>query len=117
MPYIKRTRRIHPDNRGYHAENVGELNYAITRLCDLFLQDFGTNYANLNAVVGALECAKQELYRRVVAPYEDAKRVENGDVYGSLSETAPYARLGAVGGLIGPPPARWRPRPDARPHP
>ena len=31
--------------------------------------------------MGALECAKLELYRRVAAPYEDVKIMENGDVY------------------------------------
>jgi len=31
--------------------------------------------------IGALECAKLELYRRVAAPYEDTKIAENGDVY------------------------------------
>ena len=36
---------------------------------------------NLNAIIGALECAKLELYRRVAAPYEDDKIIENGDVY------------------------------------
>jgi len=38
-------------------------------------------YAHLNEVVGVLECAKLELYRRVVAPYEDQKMTESGDVY------------------------------------
>jgi len=35
----------------------------------------------INAIIGALECAKLELYRRVAAPYEDDKIAENGDVY------------------------------------
>jgi len=39
------------------------------------------SYAELNEVIGVLECAKQELYRRVVAPYEDGKAKINGDVY------------------------------------
>jgi hypothetical protein len=32
-------------------------------------------------LVGVLECAKQELYRRILIPYEDAKIELNGDVY------------------------------------
>jgi len=27
-----------------------------------------------------MECAKMEIYRRLVAPYEDRKIVQNGDV-------------------------------------
>lgn len=32
-------------------------------------------------IIGALECCKLELYRRIAAPYEDIKIGENGDVY------------------------------------
>ncbi len=32
-------------------------------------------------VIGVLECAKLELYARVVRPYEDVKAMLNGDVY------------------------------------
>lgn len=85
MPYIGRNRRILPVNRGYTARTPGELNYAVTRLCDLWLQDHGINYAELSTVIGALECAKQEFYRRVVVPYEDRKRAQTGDVYESLT--------------------------------
>jgi hypothetical protein len=62
--------------------NEGELNYAITRLCNEYLIKNGKSYGNFNAVVGVLECAKLELYRRMVAPYEDQKKELNGDVYG-----------------------------------
>lgn len=81
MPYIKKERRIPRDKRGYTANGVGELNYAISRLCDLYLEDYGEDYRNINAVIGALECAKLEFYRRIAAPYEDTKLAENGDVY------------------------------------
>jgi hypothetical protein len=40
----------------------------------------GENYQHFNDVLGALEGAKLELYRRRIAPYEDTKIVENGDV-------------------------------------
>ena len=85
MPYID------PDARqrladGAEPENAGELNYAVTRLVDRYLQRAGEEagrlrYAHLNEAVGVLECAKLELYRRLAAPYEDDKIVENGDVY------------------------------------
>jgi len=31
-------------------------------------------------MIGVLECVKQEFYRRKVAPYEDIKIIENGDI-------------------------------------
>ena len=37
-------------------------------------------YADINELIGALECAKLEFYRRKAAPYEDKKAVENGDL-------------------------------------
>ncbi len=83
MPYIDAEARERLD-RGGKPENPGELNYAITRLADDYLiRRGGVRYAHVNEVVGALECAKLELYRRVLAPYEDAKMAETGDVYRS----------------------------------
>jgi hypothetical protein len=41
----------------------------------------GQSYSIINDIVGVLECAKMEFYRRVAVPYEDKKRTENGDVY------------------------------------
>ncbi len=38
-------------------------------------------YSKINSLIGVLECAKLELYRRVAAPYENDKIDENGDVY------------------------------------
>ena len=61
---------------------AGPLNYLITRLVLRWLGDH-PNYERYNAAVGVLESAKLELYRRAVAPYEDAKIKENGDVYDS----------------------------------
>lgn len=85
MPYIT------PDARqrleaGEAPSNAGELNYAVTRLVDDYLaraagRDGRVRYAHLNEVIGVLECAKLELYRRVAAPYEDEKIGESGDVY------------------------------------
>ena len=59
--------------------NIGELNYIISRLCDAMLGE--VRYSKINSLIGVLECAKLELYRRVAAPYEDDKIDENGDVY------------------------------------
>jgi hypothetical protein len=83
MPYITADARARLEAGG-EPETTGELNYAITRLVDAYLVRKGNiRYANLNEVIGALECAKLELYRRVAAPYEDQKLAETGDVYRS----------------------------------
>jgi hypothetical protein len=60
-------------------QTSGELNYVITRL--LLDRASQPNYERLNSLMGVLECAKQEFYRRAVAPYENIKIKENGDVY------------------------------------
>lgn len=41
------------------------------------------NYQMINDVMGALESAKLEFYRRIAVPYEETKRKDNGDVYPS----------------------------------
>lgn len=85
MPYVKSEDRdriykdpfIVPGN----VHNAGELNYAVTVLCREYFKNNGGRYQQINDIVGALEGAKLELYRRVAAPYEDGKAAENGDVY------------------------------------
>jgi hypothetical protein len=84
MPYIRQEdRRKFEDaiNNLQLPADAGELNYLLTYICDAYLQQKGKRYTNLNEVIGVLECAKQEFYRRVAAPYEDGKISENGDVY------------------------------------
>lgn len=83
MPYINHEARARLD-AGEEPGDAGELNYAITRLVDAYIVRKGIRYANINEAIGALECAKLELYRRVAAPYEDQKMSESGDVYRSL---------------------------------
>jgi hypothetical protein len=84
MPYIKQDSRhvfeSHIHNLANDAENAGDLNYIITKMLHLYLKKKGLNYANVNEIVGALECCKLEVYRRVAAPYEDSKAEINGDV-------------------------------------
>lgn len=63
--------------------DVGEINYCITKLLNDYLKAFNTpySYQDLNELIGVLEAAKLEFYRKVVAPYEEVKILENGDVY------------------------------------
>ncbi|MBI9085367.1 MAG: hypothetical protein JEZ11_17360 [Desulfobacterales bacterium] len=81
MPYVKQEDRKRLD-AGEKPKNAGELNYVISKILDAYLEaKGGIRYAHLNEIVGVLECAKLELYRRLAAPYEDRKIDENGDVY------------------------------------
>jgi hypothetical protein len=62
---------------------AGSLNYVIAGLATRLLKG-GHNYSRINEIVGALECAKLELYRRVAAPYEEGKMQANGDVFSDI---------------------------------
>lgn len=90
MPYVDRETRAlvdaelnalidiildHPD-----LKRDGLLNYCITRL---ITADNGrkSGYYHFNRKIGILECAKQELYRRLISKYEDTKCQLNGEVY------------------------------------
>ena len=84
MPYIR------PDDRpeiqeaaeklGELCGSPGKLNYGITVVMHEVLCEMGNGYAEAASIVAALECAKLEFYRRVMAPYEDMKAAENGDI-------------------------------------
>lgn len=92
MPYIKKERReqldpgiielrILMDNLGLSQDQkAGILNYCISQLLDYMKPDNGWNYSVLNDTVGVVNCAGLEFYRRKVAPYEDIKIKENGDI-------------------------------------
>lgn len=77
MPYIDAERR----QTMVVAETPGELNYVLTYLVGDYIVRMGRNYTTMNAAMGALECCKLELYRRVISMYENEKILQNGDVY------------------------------------
>lgn len=100
MPYIKPHQRVLLDpaiaqlakNISYVARQIeqdegnqrlatipGLANYAITALL-LTLIEGQESYATYNAVIGIVEAAKLELYRTHIAPYEEQKKFDNGDV-------------------------------------
>ena len=87
MPYIEQNRRDILDSDIKALISImksnpidGELNYIITRIVDAAHGEGG--YARYNRAMGVLDCVSREFYRRKVAPYEDKKIKENGDVYG-----------------------------------
>lgn len=80
MPYIKPEARVDFSITAV-PEDAGELNYAFTFIIRKYLESKPLKYQTFNDIIGALEGAKLELYRRLIAPYEDTKIKENGDVY------------------------------------
>lgn len=92
MPYIVKEQRemfsdvlnqivsliLDPVKFGTRAK-AGVLNYLFTVILKSILDD-DKRYDTANSLIGALECCKLELYRRHIAPYEDKKIIENGDV-------------------------------------
>ena len=84
MPYIKKADRpkfiTSALDIAEKAECAGDLNYAITVILHSYLKRKGVKYANVNELIGMMECCKLELYRKVGAPYEDLKVMQNGDV-------------------------------------
>ena len=87
MPYIKKQDRSKFSALlGLNPKTPGELNYVITMLCHQYLKDtsngdkYSARYQQHNDVIGVLECAKQEFYRRMTGPYEDVVIDLNGDL-------------------------------------
>jgi len=89
MPYIKQIER---DKFDKHIEELlyelcnnglfepGQMNYIISKLIKGIIKRIGISYSLCNNITGVLGCVKKEFYRRTVAPYEDQKIIENGDI-------------------------------------
>ena len=82
MPYIKKERRHHLDHIVWKmlrmgVEPNGELNYILFKFCIEVVQSSYNNYKNY---IGELNECVAEIRRRLLAPYEDQKIKENGDV-------------------------------------
>lgn len=97
MPYIKQIDRkrydklidelVHTllDKHIIIDENIlGDINYIFSKILKkLMIESVGIDnigYAKRNNIIGVLECAKLEFYRRFLSPYEDQKISENGDI-------------------------------------
>lgn len=89
MPYIKQADRRKFDALLFEAEKlpalgIGELNYLFSMLAASNLKKKGVSYTSLAETRAALTDCAEELYRRLAAPYEDAKADENGDVFAGV---------------------------------
>ena len=84
MPYIlKIARKIIDeivDDAHFSIGANGTLNYFLVKLMLVRRKQVGESYAFYKNYLGELEMAKLEIYRRYVAPYEEKKMKENGDV-------------------------------------
>jgi len=82
MPYIEQIDRIKCDKivdeliDAQIAPN-GQLNYILFKYCKFIV---GPSYNNYKNFIGELNETVAEIRRRFLAPYEDEKIKENGDV-------------------------------------
>jgi len=79
MPYIPNSDK-NKSNEGIYSD-AGSLNYSIHQLIHKYLEQNKESYQTYNDIIGVLDCAKMELYRRLVSDYEDKKILQNGDVF------------------------------------
>jgi hypothetical protein len=91
MPHVTPEQRELLD-RGGMAVSIGELTYQITAVCNEWLRPinpeergFERGFSDYATIITALECAKLEFYRLIVAPYEDKAVERNGSAYDSLT--------------------------------
>jgi len=59
---------------------AGHLNYLNFKIVKLWIKTNGKKYFAFASIIGTLICCVLEIYRRLVAPYEDEKIKKNGDV-------------------------------------
>lgn len=79
MPYIVPERRAAID-AGEPPVTRGELTYVFCQEAIRYVKRHGQSFESQSDVAIALECSKLEFYRMVLGPYEDEKRLANGDL-------------------------------------
>lgn len=91
MPYLKKDARKKVDFNGGKAisdelaklpaqDFAGAVNYLNVCLVREWIKRNRQRYWVYALIVGTLVCCIFEIYRRLIAPYEDSKIAENGDV-------------------------------------
>lgn len=78
MPYIEQQKR--EDLNSILPTTAGELNFLIHSIVNEYFSMKDESYQAYNDIIGAIECAKLEIYRRKVSPYEEQKLKQNGDI-------------------------------------
>ena len=82
MPYIKQVDRPNMDDVyemmiSAMVKANGDLNYILFKFCKYQVKPSYNNYKNF---CGELRQCATEIERKILAPYEDSKIEENGDV-------------------------------------
>ena len=82
MPYVKQINRVSLDYivqemRSAEVKADGDLNYILFAYCKRHIKPSYNAYKNF---CGELRQCATEIERRILAPYEDQKIKENGDV-------------------------------------
>ena len=85
MPYIAKSQKEKVEKglapiQFAEMPDAGCLNFAVHQLISQYILQNKEGYQTYNDIVGVLDCAKMEIYRRLVSDYEDRKIVQNGDV-------------------------------------
>ena len=85
MPYIPLKDRFRLQNLNVAIESAdlktcGELNYAMYKLAQRYLELHGLRYQTCAEVDSAYSCGAKEFYEKVTTPYERRKEEENGEV-------------------------------------
>lgn len=78
MPYIEDKERTFAR---IDPKTAGQLSYSLAKTVMDYLEQKQESYQTYNDIIGVLESIKMEIYRRMVVPYEESKRSENGDVF------------------------------------
>lgn len=87
MPYINPSERPVVDALINYDRLIGltpgQVNYLLTRIIVRWMKSNlpYTSYASRSRAHGILQDVATEWYRRMIAPYEDQKCRDNGDVY------------------------------------
>lgn len=105
MPYIKPALRayftgIEKEIERVNIQDAGAFNYLVHLLIHKSILSQGVSYATFNALIGAMDCAKMELYARLIRAYENEKIVENGDVHPYLVEPGDHVAPGIEPAII-----------------
>ena len=87
MPYIKQDRREDLDKALYTLLcelgecSPGDCAYVFTRIMQQIMGIKGKSYQTFAIITGIIDTVRHEFLRRVVNPYENKKKRQNGDVF------------------------------------
>lgn len=77
---------LHKINTNQEVLDIPDALYLLYKRINNLITDFhgsrGTSQYKVAdlSITGVLRCVELELYRRLAAPYEDLKKIENGDI-------------------------------------